>query len=166
MPVPVSAIETHHTAIVSKNGTYNENARAIDGRHRLYRIGDQIEEHLLQLNSISGHPELPRTSVNFDQYVVAVQIVLEQRDRFFDAIAEIERNSDGGILPEVRPDAFDDRSRAMPISGDVRELRFRLVEVGNGAIQPAQASVRSRHHSRERLLNLVRDRRRNSVAGH
>ena len=126
-----------HAAIVANIGTYGENARAIHGRHRVDRIRDQIEEHLLQLNSISHHPQQPRTSLNFDRYPVTFQIVLEQCDGFFNEVVDIEWSSDAGILPEVRPDALDHRSRAMPISGDVPELRFCLVEIGNRAIEPA-----------------------------
>ena len=52
-------------------------------------------------------------------------------------VVNVERSSDAGILPEVGPDALDHRSRAMPVSGDLYELRFRLVEIGNRAIEPA-----------------------------
>jgi hypothetical protein len=127
----------HHTAIIPNIGTHGKNAKAIHGGHRLDRIGDQIEEHLLQLNSISHYLQRPCAWLNFDRDPVTFQIVVEQCNSFFDEAVDLERSSDAGIVPEARPDAVDHRSRTMPIISDLPEPRFCLVEIGSGAIEPA-----------------------------
>ena len=54
----------------------------------------------------------------------------------------------------------------MAVGGDVLERLLGLVEIGRGAIEKAKARIGARDHRRQRLLDLVSDRRRDGVAGH
>lgn len=78
----------------------------------------------------------PITPLNLG-HSVTFQVVLEQCDGFLNEVLNVERSSDAGILPEVRPDALEHRSRAMSISSDLLEPRFGLVEIGSLPIEPA-----------------------------
>src|SRR3954469_4403110 len=44
------------------------------GGHRVNGIGDQVDEHLLQLTSISSHVRQVRSYLGLDQYSVLLQI--------------------------------------------------------------------------------------------
>src|SRR5215475_7310734 len=126
-----------HAAVVANIRSHSENPTPVHAGHGLDRIRDQVHKHLLQLNPIPQDAQPPRTSLRFDRYPVALQIVLQQRKRFVDQGVDVERNSDPGILPEGRPDALDHCSCPMAIRGDLLERRLRFVEIWDRAIKPA-----------------------------
>src|SRR5450631_2672316 len=99
---------------------------SILGRHRIDGVGDQVQEHLLQLSSISYH--LRQLNIGFDlyQYLLLLQIAAHQGNGIPNEIVDVKQGSDPSVLLEVRPNAFDHCSRAMTISGDLLELRLRL----------------------------------------
>ena len=54
----------------------------------------------------------------------------------------------------------------MPVSGDEFEGLLGSIEIGWRAIKKAKARIGTRYHCGQRLLDFVRNRGRNRVAGH
>src|SRR6267378_7016460 len=100
-------------------GPHAQGPRPILGRHRIDRVGDQVQKHLLQLDSISSYLRQLCTRLGLDQYPVLLQIAARQGEGFPDEVVDVERSSVAGVLLEDRPNAFDHRSRAMAISDDL-----------------------------------------------
>src|SRR6202158_1378919 len=104
-------------------GPHAQHPRSILGRHRIDRVGDQVQKHLLQLDSISSYLRQLLIRLGFDQYPVPLQIGARQAEGFPDKFVDVERSSVPGVLPEDGANAFDHPSRAMAIGDDLLECR-------------------------------------------
>src|SRR5438105_14139852 len=94
---------------------------------------------------------------------VSLQVAAYQNQRFADKRIDVERSSAAGVALEDRANAFDHSSRAAPIGADFLERRLRFIEIGQRAIQPAQARSGIRYHRRQWLLDLVSNGGRHRV---
>ncbi len=147
-------------------GPHAQDPRPILARHRIDRVGDQVQKHLLQLDSISSYLRQLCIRLGLHQYPVPLQIAARQGEGFPDEVVDVERSSAPGVLLEDRPNASDHGSRAMAISDDLLECRLRFIEIGRRAIKPAQARIGIRYHPSQGLLDLVSNRGRDCVPGH
>src|SRR6202790_285364 len=59
---------------VADLGPHFQNPHPILGRHRIDRVGDQVQKHLLQLDSISSYRRQLLIRLGFDQYPGPLQI--------------------------------------------------------------------------------------------
>src|SRR3982075_3502485 len=146
---------------VADLGPHAQAPRPILGRHRIDRVRDQVQKHLLQLDSISSYLRYLCIRLGLDQYPVPLQIAVRQGEGFPDEVVDVERSSVPGVLLEDRPNASDHRSRAMAISDDLLECRLRFIEIGHRAIKPAQARIGIRYHpciARNRRQSMGRSR--------
>ena len=147
-------------------GPHAQDPRPILGRHRIDRVRDQVQKHLLQLNLIASHLRYPCIRLGLDQYSVPLQIVARQSERFADKFVDVERNSVPGVLLEDCPNASDHGCRAMAISDDLLESRLCFTKVRRGAIEPAQPRIGIRYHPGQWLFDFVSNRCRDCVPGH
>src|SRR6185436_13805326 len=98
--------------------------------HRVDGVGDQVDQHLLQLNSIASDLRQLRSRFGLDQYSVLVQIATFKGKCFVDEFIHMERGSCVTVGLEVRANAFDHLSRTMAICGDAFEKIFGSIEIG------------------------------------
>src|SRR5713226_4349979 len=112
--------------------------RPILRRHRVDGVCDQVQQHLLELDTISSDLRYVCIRRCLDQYAVPLQIGAQQCEGLSDHFVDVERSSASGVITEDSPNAFDHRCRAMAISDDLLECRLRFIEVGRRAIKPAQ----------------------------
>src|SRR3981189_187938 len=96
-----------YVAIVMHRGFYRQDARSARAGHRIDGVGDQVDKHLLQLNSIARYLWYLVIQLGFDLYPVLLQILPHQGQRFPDEIVEVHRGSFPVIFLEERPTTFD-----------------------------------------------------------
>src|ERR1700716_2431975 len=151
---------------VADLGPYAQDPRPILGRHRIDRVRDQIQKHLLQLDPISSYLRYLCIRLGLYQYPVPLQIAARQGEGFPDEFVDIERSYVPGILLQDCSNAIDHRSDTMAIKGDLFERRLRFIEIGRRAIKPAQARIGTCYHPRQGLFDFVSDRSRYRIPGH
>src|SRR3977135_4224734 len=163
-----SGVRTGHdyAPAVVDLGPHPQDPRPILRRHGVDRVRDQIQQHLLQLDSISSYLRYLRIRLGFEQYPVPLQIVARQGEDFADKFVDVERSSVPGVLLKDRPNAVDHRSRAKAVNGDPFQRRLRFIEIGGRAIKPAQARIGICDDPSQWLFDLVSDRSRHRVPGH
>jgi len=144
-------------------GAHAQDPRPILGRHGIDRVRDQVQKHLLQLDSISSYLRYLCIRLGLDQYPMPLQIAARQGNGFPDEVVDVEQSSVPGLLLEHGTNASDHRPRAMAISDDPRECRLRFLDIGHRAIKPAQARIGVRYHPRQWLPDLVSNRGRDRV---
>src|ERR1700730_2617186 len=132
-----------------------QDPRSVLGGHRVDGVGDQVQKHLLQLDSVSSYLRYLCIRLGLDQYPVPLQIAARQGGGFPDEVGDVERSSVSGVLLEHGTNASDHRPRAMAISDDPRECRLRFLDIWHRAIKPAQARIGVRNHPRQWLPDLV-----------
>src|ERR1700732_562094 len=96
-------------------GPHAQDPRPILGRHRIDRVRDQVQKHLLQLDSISSYLRYLCIRLGLDQYPVPLQIAARQGEGFGDDFVDVERSSVPDVLLEDRPNASDHRSSPMTV---------------------------------------------------
>src|SRR5678816_1475135 len=83
-----------------------------------------------------------------------------------DEFVNVERRPRLIVLFEIRADAVDHGARAMAIGGDPLESLLGLVEIGRRPVEKTITRIGARDDGSQRLLYLVRDRRRDRVSRH
>src|SRR3984893_3587261 len=155
-----------YVAVVMHRGFYRQDARPAHAGHRIDGVGDQVDKHLLQLNSIARYLRYLFIQLGFDLYPVLLQILPHQGERFPDEIVEVHRGSFPVILLEERPNTFHNLARAMAVGDNLLECLLRFVQIGLRSIEETQAGIGARYHPAHGLLALVGSRGCDGVAGH
>ncbi len=132
-----------YVAILMQRGFYRQDARPAHAGHRIDGVGDQVDKHLLQLNSIAGYLWHLLVQLGFDLYPVLVQILPHQGERFPDEIVDVHRGPFPVILLEECPDAFNHLARAMAVSDNLLECLLRFVQIGLRPVEETQACIRA-----------------------
>ena len=130
----------------------------MDAAHRLDRVHDQVEKHLLQLDSIPRHARQRPVELGPKNDVVAAHLALCERDDLENLAVDIEQLHARYLALRERADARDDLARSLAVCGDVVERRARFRNVGRFGGKPACAGSRARHHRPQGLADLVDDR--------
>ena len=130
----------------------------MDAAHRLDRVHDQVEKHLLQLDAIPRHARQRPVELGPKNDVVAAQLVLRERDDVENLAVDVEQLHARQLALRERADSRDDLARPLAVGGDVVERRARFRNVGRLGGEPARAGGRARHHRAQRLADLVDDR--------
>src|SRR5882757_2097485 len=110
-----------YAAAVVDLGFHAQDPRLIRGRHRFGGVCDQVQKHLLQLDSICYDVRQLVIRLGLDQYPVLLQVAVYQGKGFPDDVVDVERSSVTDVVLEDRPNASDHRCRAMTISGDLHK---------------------------------------------
>ena len=128
--------------------------------HRLRAVHDEVDQHLLQLHAIAAHRRRRRRE--FDPHVDAMplQFAPHQFDRLLDDLVQIERRGKRGraFSPSTRIRWMTSLARFASRIICVIDC-FASARSGRRAVQPAQRGIAARDDRRDRLRDLVRDRR-------
>jgi len=126
----------HHDLIVLTGfGLHEQVARLLLRGHRVDGVCDQVDEYLLQLNSVCSYVRQLPPRLRLNPYSVPLQIAVLQRQRFADDVVEIERCPVAAITPECRANGFDHRRRAMAVGDHTLQRYLDLFEIGSRAIK-------------------------------
>src|ERR1700704_1722885 len=155
-----------YVAVVMHRGFYRQDARPAHAGHRIDGVGDQVDKHLLQLNSVACYLRHLFIQLGFDLYPVLHQILPHQGKRFPDEIVEVHRGSFPVILLEERPNTLDHLAGTVAVSDNLLECLLRFVQIGLRPVEETQAGIGARYHPGQGLLDFVGNRGRDGVAGH
>src|SRR5439155_19756928 len=89
--------------------TRNANRLAWRISHRVARVRQQVDEHLLHLDGISYDPGLLRPQVEGDRDLAQPELLLHERKRPLDDLPQGHRLAAGGGRPPGRTQMGDDR---------------------------------------------------------
>src|SRR6266852_2913605 len=90
IPGPLSATDTMTPAALWTSDL--QEPRPILRRHRVDGVCDQVQKHLLELDSISSDLRYVCMRRCLDQYAVLLQIGAQQGDGFSDHFVDVERS--------------------------------------------------------------------------
>src|SRR5258708_16778414 len=156
----------HDAAGFVELGFDGEDPRLVFRRHRVDVVHDQVEKHLLELDSCSLEFRQLPVRLDLEKYPVLLQVAVSEGKGFVDELVQVERSPFPGVGLEVGANVRNHGSRAMPIRDDVAECFLGFVEIRGRAVKEAQARIGSRHHRSQRLPYLVSNRSRDGVPGH
>jgi hypothetical protein len=125
---------------------------------RLDRVHDQIENDLLQLDTVPPHDWQVASEVRSQRDVTSRQLSAHQRDDVLDDRGEIQRCELDWTLPHQSSNPLDDVVRSLPIVGDVLEHFAKLIRVERAGGDPTQARLRIGDDRGQRLIDFVNDR--------
>ena len=130
--------------------------------HRIDRVRDQVQKHLLQLDSISSYLRYLCIRLGLDQYPVPLQIAARQGKGFPDEVVDVERSSVWASFLKI--------ARMLPITAPARWpsaticLNAAFTSSRSGIERSSQqARIGIRYHPRQGLRDLVSNRGRDCV---
>jgi len=129
-------------------------------------VRDQGKEHLLQLDSISLNFRQLCARLDLHIHLALLQIGAFQDQCVSDQFVDVERGVRSEITSKYRANASDDLSRAMAVGNDPLERLLRFVDTWHRVIEKAKTRLGTGNHRRQRLSDLMSNRRRHSVSGH
>ena len=103
---------------------------AVDICHRIDRVHDQVEQHLLQLDPVCLLFAAADRLLGLDDDRVLLQIRRSQRQCFANEFVDVEYGSVAHVALEIRANASDHLSRTMAVGDDLLERIFGFVEIG------------------------------------
>ncbi|EEF22940.1 conserved hypothetical protein, partial [Ricinus communis] len=128
--------------------------------HGLDRVHQQVDEHLLQLHAVAVHRRQVRRQAQHQRHVMVIQLAPHHVDALLHHRLQVQRGVGGVAAARQRADALDDAGGAGAGLEDAGDGGLGLVQFRPGAVQPAQAGLAVGRYRRQRLIDLVRDRRR------
>ena len=148
MPLPVSRIVRSTVPAAGSGAMRIDHAAAVG--HRLAGVGEQVQEHLLNLVAAD---ERQRRGLDeqLDLHAVLAHLALEQHERFFDELRQIGRRAVGAAIAGHAEDAVGDLLG--PLRG-VEDLGEGLV--AGGFVLVAEAELGVVDDRREDVVEFVR----------
>ena len=160
-PAPVSSTETSTLpGIGESRGHHQLPLASRNPSHRFDAIHDQVQQNLLQLNSVAQHRSISSGQVGLERDAVAPQLDSGERQHFSYDVVDIEPGQLRTGLLDERPQTANHVACARAVSHDARECVSRLIEIRLLTIQPVQTCRAVRRDAGERLVDLVGDRGR------
>jgi hypothetical protein len=154
----VSSIETSTLPGSASRGHHQLPRAFRNPSHRIDAIHDQIQQNLLQLNSVAQHRSIASGQVGLERNALAAQLAGGERQHFSYDVVDIEPGElRTGLLGE-RSQTADHVACARAVPHDSGECIPGLVEIGLLPIQPVQTRRAVRRDAGERLVDLVGDR--------
>jgi hypothetical protein len=98
--------------------------------HRIHRVHDQVEQHLLQLDRIACRRGQHGRQIDFDASPAADQFAVEQSDRRIDETVDIDRLGPCLAFFQQIAKSENDLARAIVLVNDIPEGIADLDEVG------------------------------------
>jgi hypothetical protein len=128
-------------------------------RHCLDRILDQVGQHLLQLPRIALGTAVRRAQVELERHAVPVELRARAHQGRLDQGMQVDA---AGLRPRLpqRLQGLDDLPGALALRHDRLQQAAHLVHPRRVAPQPAQAGAGVGGNRHQRLVDFVRDRRR------
>jgi hypothetical protein len=122
-------------------------------------VGEEIQDHLLDLDHIAVDRRQRGRGVELDRDGMQECLVRDERDRPRGEIVEHQRNTDEVSLLEQSPYAQDDLARAPVVTDDVGDTRAQLLEIRRRGGQQPGRRLRVEEDGRQRLVQLVSEGR-------
>src|ERR1700730_1949710 len=136
-----------------------EVARAIrDSFHGLHAVHQQIDGNLLQLDPIPDHTNSRRRQLPPQRHAMLDQLTLYEEHNFIDHVIDIQPYLIRLGFPAQRANSQDHFPRTTAIGHHTDDRIVYLVQVGNIAVQEAQAGLSVRRDRRQGLIHLMDDR--------
>src|SRR3989454_7840829 len=129
-----------------------------DGRHRLDTIHHEVDEHLLELDSITEDGAQRRRQVHPQRHPMAEHRGAHQRDHVADDVVDVQPRFVWLGLRSELADALDHVRRPVALLHDGGQRVADHVEVGTGRRPPVEGRVGVGHDGGQRLVDLVSDR--------
>ena len=108
-------------------GAQDERAAAVGADHGLFRVDDEIQQHLLDLMRIGEDARQARRQRLEDRDVAEALFVRPQRQRLTDDVVEVDHRARGVALARERQQVADDFGRALRLAEDRLEPAPRLI---------------------------------------
>src|SRR4030095_5581409 len=129
-------------------------------------LDDQIQNHLLQLNSISAHERQTTGELAFQKNVALACFALGYCNNLDNNFVEINQIIPRRSLFHQRANSPDDLARPITVLDNTFNGLPRLNKIRLGAPEPPQTSVTVCDYRSKRLVNLVCDRSGQFSKGH
>jgi hypothetical protein len=124
--------------------------------HGFDAIGDEVRDHLLELDPVARHARQPRSQLGSDRDIVILQRAAHQRQGFADGVVEVDLDVLRLVLGEKRTDPLDHVPGAVGLPDDAREAVADFLEI-RPVRQPAQRCLAIGDDGGERLVDLMGD---------
>ena len=98
----------------------------VDGVHA---VGDQVEQHLLQMNAIAQDRRQIARNLQGQANVARRGVGTHQGDDVLEQLVHVQRHDLDLVAPQHRAHAVDDGARALVVGADVFDDRAQFVEV-------------------------------------
>ncbi|MNL01015.1 hypothetical protein D3C87_1214680 [compost metagenome] len=135
-------------------------AAVADAAHRLQRVDDQVEQHLLQFDTIALDVRQAVRQRRLHRGQALGGFATGQFHHLADCRVHVHRLLAGRRLLDQLADAPEHIARPVGVLDDAGQRLPHLVDIGRLRAQPAQPGLGVGHRRRNRLVDLVRDRRR------
>jgi hypothetical protein len=122
-------------------------------------IDDKIDDDLCELDSVAEHRRRGRLKIQPERNMVVQHLAFHERDDVCDNVVQGENGVGRVALPCQGAKAGDDFAGPSAVGDRPLDGLAHLFEVGLVPQQPAQAGLAIRHDRRERLVDLMRNRR-------
>ena len=179
MPIPCSFVVKNGSNILSGNSTpapavadlgldhipdpahaQAENPGVRSGVHRFDAVAHQIDQHLLNLDTIERDERKIAFDVRIDADTTPRRLLGHEIQRFGYDAAERRRAPRLRGLLEQGADAADDIGGGVCVADDALGRDLRALEIRRFGREPTVAGMGIRDDGRQRLVHLVRDRSR------
>ena len=161
IPAPESSTVISTPSCAANFGFHTQQPLALRRRrHRVYCIDRQIQDDLLQLNSVAEDLRqlVGEFAVNDTRCFCNSPCASSRTSR--NEIVDIDRPDLLLVLLEHCPDGIQYVTCPMAVPDNAFENLPYLVEIGRRSCEPSQSGIGACDHGRQRLLYLVADRGR------
>ncbi len=123
---------------------------------RLQAIEEEIQDDLLQLNTVAAHRRQRARQIQHQPRLVRPKLGPQERRHLLEQFLHVEYLEHGFARLQERPHPLDDRGGALLVPLDVTENRVHFVEVRRHFLEEKLARFRVAKNRSERLADLVR----------
>ena len=128
--------------------------------HGVHAVEDEVEQHLLQMHAVAAHREQHVRDFDAQPHLAARRIRLHQDQDLVDQLRDVELDVFQAPPLEQAPHVIDDLARAVVVPADVGEDGAHLLQVRRTPRQQELGGLRIAQDGPERLVQLVRQTRR------
>ena len=128
--------------------------------HRVRRVAEQIQDDLLELNAVAGDERETLGELGMEDHVMSVQVARRQRNDLARGLVQIERFERELLLAEECAQPRNHVGGAIAVANRTSCGLACTGDIGRHAIQHSKARAGVGDDARERLVDLVSDRRR------
>ena len=161
MPAPESCTETSTRSFASRCVRITSSReRSDDAVHGFQPVQHQIEHDLLQLHPIAEHARQVRAELRPQSRARPPRFSLGQCDDLSNDLIDVQRLLLGRRAAREGANPRDDVARTAAVAAIACNPSRTSSRFGDSRSQKAQAGVRIDDDARERLVDLMRDRRR------
>jgi hypothetical protein len=128
-------------------------------RHGFHAVDEEIDDHLLQLDSIPAHREQARREFEPNRNSVPKRVMPQERDRLSDDLVDVQADHLRVDLLRELANPANHLIGAMGVVDNLPDRGAHFFDLGRLAAEPPQAGSRVGYDGAERLIHFMRDRR-------